>query len=414
MECHYWYLESVSICGVLGKVEITVPSKEEDVGPWLIQQGFSEFFTKKDHWIIGKSLKDFFSFLKRHGIEAKVRPLDVEIIQRLDHFREKDYPLAVSPRDLLFQMTWYKGRLKDPELGKIYTHLIEGMFPVLASMETTPMLFDGVEVYPRYNIGTTDSGRIYSTATGGFFSPQMVKAEERGQYCSPHDYKLICADQCAMEMRIIAHLSGDKNLISVFEQDLDIHDIVARLVLNKKSKAPITEKEREVAKGVNFLIIFGGTAYGLSQQTGMTQQRADRFIRSFYDAFPGVEEWTLKTKISAMEQGYIKSIFGRTKVINPNGNVDAELRSVQNFCVQSAAADINTLAFRGLFHLLPLQAKMLLTLHDGVVLGCPLEVVEEACSIVHTCCENPPGLRIFGLKLQVPLKVKVTVSNRWC
>lgn len=377
-----------------------------------LEPKIKEALSNPNNLVLGQDLKELCSLLYRSPLVPRSRLLDLDLLQSLDPLTPDPYPKVPTPRDIYFNTPWYLSRL-DGKRGLLYKHLVEGIFPLISSLENTPLIdSEGREVYSIYNLGTANSGRIYSSGRRGF-SPQVVRKTQRERFRPPPGYKFIIADQRNMEFRILAHLSRDPSLISFFAEDIDIHEAVGKFLASRGANRSILPDDRRLAKAVNFLLIFGGTPYGLAQKTGMTLAQAEKFIRVFFSAFPHIEEWSLKTKISALEQGYIESDFGRIRKFDREADLESELRSVQNFCVQSFAADVNTLIFRGIHHLLPDGAKVMILVHDGIVVGSRPNLIPDCLDILRTCFENPPGLSLFGIKLEVPLRVKLSVSDSW-
>lgn len=412
----YWLPRGFSFYSEQGPLEVKLPEFAGDVRDTLTQEEFKDFFGDSQKILIGRNLKDVFSIFQHYGFSPRIRAIDLELLRKLDVLNAERYPRGETAQDFYFQFPWIKDRLeKDRSLANVYRYLIEGAFNTLAAMENTGIrMRDGNHVYPNYRLGAV-SGRFSCSQKDGFFSPHSISklVEERYQYLPPEGHKMILVDQAAMEMRTLAHLSGDRNLTEVFNLDLDIHEIVARKLLERKLHEGISEEEREIAKAVGYLMVFGGTAYGLAKKAQVSQGRAQSFIDGFFGAFPSVEAWVLKTRIECLERGCITSIFGRIRKLNRQSNTDSELRSMQNFCVQSAAADINTLSLRSLHYLLPAEVKILLHLHDGGVFSALPQDVEETCDIIKQCMEHPPGLKIFGVDLKVPLSVKIRVTDHW-
>ncbi|MFA6074872.1 MAG: DNA polymerase I [Negativicutes bacterium] len=226
------------------------------------------------------------------------------------------------------------------------------------------------------------------------------------------DY-LLSADYSQIELRILAHLSGDKTLIAAFKNNEDIHTITASEIFNIPLEA-VTAMERSRAKAVNFGIVYGLSDYGLSKNIGVSRKVAASYIEQYFSRYPAVKQYIEKNIRDARQTGYAETIFGRKRTLPDINSSNYNLRSfaertAMNTPVQGAAADIIKMAMLAVakeLRVRNLRSRMLLQVHDELV----LEVIEderfEVELIVQTLMEN-------AACLAVPLTVEVNCGKNW-
>lgn len=409
----YWVPRALLLATQQGELtfEISSDLDENQISMW---RQLRDLASDAGTTFVGQGIEHLYSLMVHYGISPLARFLDIDQIRSLSSGR--DYPPTnLSSSESLGLLPWCGSKLSDEKLNLVYKHLVLGMLEVIGDMENSGLYdHNGLPSYPNYRFGSGITGRFSCRSDGGLFNPHGVSKSERSNFLPPPGHRMVIADQSAMEMRILAHLSGDDNLISVFECGGDIHDIVARWILKKGAGEGVTERDRRLAKAVGYMMVFGGTPYGLASKVGVSIEESESFINSFFRAFPSVEEWIVQTQIEALEDGYVSSLFGRKRAFQESDQLDAELRTLQNFKVQSSAADINNLSLRGMSKLKPKEAKTLLYLHDGFVLSAPEEKLEETVEIVRLCLEHPPGLSLFGIDLSVPLDPgEIKIRDSW-
>lgn len=231
---------------------------------------------------------------------------------------------------------------------------------------------------------------------------------------APEGCKLICADYSQIELRILAHFSQDAKLIETFAQDLDIHTAVASQVFGVPTEL-VTRKLRDKAKSINFGIIYGVSATGLSRRIkGMTVSEAAQLIADYKARFPGIRHFLHQCVQEALEYGYVKTLTGRRRAI-PEIYATARNRRSQgerlaiNTVVQGTAADLMKAAMVRVQHRINrdrLPLKMLLQIHDELVLETPEELAEVHAAIV---CEEMENV----MSLAVPLRTEAGIGNNW-
>lgn len=226
-----------------------------------------------------------------------------------------------------------------------------------------------------------------------------VKAEKDG-------YVLLSADYSQIELRVLAHMSKDPVLIESFKNDLDIHTITASKLFDVP-ESQVDHKMRQIGKMINFSIIYGVSSYGLSERTGVSINDAGIFIKKYFELYKKVEEYQQQILSNLAKNGYVETIFGRKRFLNNlRLNKNDLKRTAINTPIQGTASDIMKIAMIKLNERLPEYAKMILQVHDEIVIELPKDKVDEVSKIVKDTMEN-------AVSLDVPLKVDINVSERW-
>jgi DNA polymerase-1 len=224
---------------------------------------------------------------------------------------------------------------------------------------------------------------------------------------------LISADYSQVELRILAHLSEDEVLVSAFRADEDIHDRTAREVFSEKELENHSECRRR-AKVINFGIVYGLSAFGLSQTLGISRDEAQSFIDAYFRRYHGVRAWLDRTTEEARQQGFVKTLYGRIRPIPDINSKDFNARNFAeriavNSPIQGTAADVVKIAMIRIHRALQerqMSAKILLQVHDELVLEAPKGEVEAASHLVQQEMEG-------AVQLAVPLKVDLNVADNW-
>ncbi len=224
---------------------------------------------------------------------------------------------------------------------------------------------------------------------------------------------LLAADYSQIELRILAHVSGDAHLREAFAEGADIHRRTAALVLHK-DEAAVTKDERAMAKMVNFGIAYGMSDYGLSTRANIPRDEAKAFIDRYFATYSGISQYMLHIRETAAQQGYVTTLLGRRREIpelrasNPNLRQAGERMAI-NMPIQGTAADIIKIAMIRLDRRLRdggFRSRMLLQVHDELVLEVPRDEVEAIAPVVRETMET-------ALPLDVPLDVDVRVGDDW-
>ncbi|HMM40437.1 MAG TPA: DNA polymerase I [Thermomicrobiales bacterium] len=223
---------------------------------------------------------------------------------------------------------------------------------------------------------------------------------------------LYSADYSQVELRIMAHFSQDKSLLEAFNNGIDVHRATAAQVFNVPIE-DVTPDMRATAKTVNFGIMYGMQAYGLSRDTGMSRQDATQFIERYMKQFDGVRSYLEGTLAEAQKNGYVKSLYGRRRYVpDIAGSGPRRLaaeRAALNMPLQATAADIMKIAMIDVARELErssLRARMLLQVHDELVFETPESEVEPLRELVSTTMRD-------AAKLSVPLDVESSVGRNW-
>jgi len=233
----------------------------------------------------------------------------------------------------------------------------------------------------------------------------------RDAFVAPEGMLLVTLDYSQIELRILAHLSKDKNLVSAFSDGVDVHRRTAAEVFDVP-EAEVTSEQRRVAKAVNFGVIYGQTAFGLGRQLGIPRGKAGSYIKAYLAKLPGVTNYMSALVEEAKRLGYAETIFGRKRRIPELARRGAARsygeRIARNTPIQGSAADILKRAMIDVDAAVAGKdyASMLLTVHDELIFQCEVARVDELIGIVKPLMEG-------AVKLSVPLKVEVGQGASW-
>src|SRR5688500_732807 len=241
-----------------------------------------------------------------------------------------------------------------------------------------------------------------------------VGREIRRAFVADKGHVLISADYSQIELRVLAHLSGEQALIDAFTSDEDIHDRTALKVFGTSSGLSAHELRRR-AKIINYALLYGKSAFTLAKDIDVSVEDADAFIKAYFAGFPSVEGFIKQLLQTARDTGAVKTMFGRRRLMpdlnsrNYQVRAGAERQAV-NFPIQGSAADILKKAMIDVHAALPSvaggRARMILTVHDELVFETPTEAADETVALVRDRMEN-------AVTLNVPLTVDVGVGENW-
>ncbi|MFH1559986.1 MAG: DNA polymerase I [Chloroflexota bacterium] len=226
-------------------------------------------------------------------------------------------------------------------------------------------------------------------------------------------WTLLAADYSQIELRVLAHLSEDKDLVDAFLRDEDIHAATASQVYGVALDA-VTPDMRRIAKIMNFGVIYGLSAYGISQQTDLPRDEGARFIEGYFSRYPGIREYLEATKAQARKLGYLETVCGRRRYIPEVNSSNYQVRQAAermavNMPVQGTAADIIKLAMISIDRRMQqenMRSKMILQVHDELIFEVPEEEMEAMRALV---LELMPA----ALELIVPLRVELKTGYTW-
>ncbi len=261
----------------------------------------------------------------------------------------------------------------------------------------------------------TTTGRLSSTEPNLQNIPVRSKEgrEIRKAFIAEAGHKLVCADYSQIELRLVAAMSGDEHMISDYNSGYDIHRATAAKVFGVPIEF-VTDEMRRSAKAVNFGIIYGISDFGLSENIGCSVKDARNFIDRYFESYPKVQEYMHKTVEDAKTNGYVQTLSGRTRVIPELSSPVYTVRSfgeraAMNMPLQGTASDIIKLAMIAVFGTLKEkapQAKLLLQVHDELIVDCPESEVDIVSGILKECMEGV-------MELEVPLIAEVGVGDNW-
>ena len=294
------------------------------------------------------------------------------------------------------------------QLGKLQSTYIEGLLKVVHK--------DTRKVHTRYVQTLTQTGRLSSTDPNLQNIPIRLEEGRKIRQAfvpSEKDWVMFAADYSQIELRVLAHIAGDSNLIEAFQNDLDIHTKTAMDVFGVEADA-VTSNMRRQAKAVNFGIVYGISDYGLSQSLNITRKEAGEFIKRYLESFDGVKEYMEEIVQEAKQNGYVKTLLHRRRYIpeitsrNFNVRSFAE-RTAMNTPIQGSAADIIKKAMIDMAAKLKeekLQTRLLLQVHDELIFEAPKEEIPVLEKLV-------PQVMEHAVELKVPLKVDYSYGSSW-
>lgn len=272
------------------------------------------------------------------------------------------------------------------------------------------------KIYTIFNQTLTSTGRLSSSEPNLQNIP--VRTEEGKNLrkvfipSMPNGY-IVSADYSQIELRLLAAFSGDPTLIESFKQGNDIHATTASQVFGVKI-SDVTSQMRRDAKAINFGIVYGISDYGLSQNIGTTRKAAADYIKRYFEKYPLVKEYMDKNVETCRELGYVKTIFGRIRYIPEINNSNFNLkqfgeRAAMNMPLQGSASDIIKLAMIKVENELEnkkLKSKLILQIHDELIIDCAIDELDEVTKILKSCMENV-------IDLAVKLEVNISYGKNW-
>jgi DNA polymerase-1 len=270
-------------------------------------------------------------------------------------------------------------------------------------------------IHTSFNQTRTTTGRLSSS------DPNMQNIPVRGElggqvrqaFIAPPGLSLLAGDYSQIDLRALAHLSRDEGLLRAFRDDEDIHAATASQLFGVE-KSQVTKDMRRFAKTVNFGVIYGMSDYGLEQATELSRQEAGKFIKAYFEKYPGVRKYLDDTKEQARRDGYVQTLLGRRRYIPDINSANRQVREAAermaiNMPVQGTSADIIKVAMINLYREMErrrLKSKMLLQVHDELVFEVPDEEMEAMRKLVAEIMDS-------AVVLSVPLKVETKVGKNW-
>ncbi|AWW48429.1 DNA polymerase I [Polynucleobacter paneuropaeus] len=314
---------------------------------------------------------------------------DEEVLQKL----AEDYPLPariLDYRSLAKLMSTYiekLPRMADPQTGRVHTNFSQAVAVTGRLASSEPNL-------QNIPVRTEEGRRI------------------REAFIPAPGCKLLSADYSQIELRIMAHIAEDANLLEAFATGKDVHQATAAEIFGIPL-AEVSSEQRRYAKVINFGLIYGMSAFGLAGNLGIERGAAQNYIAKYFERYPGVAQYMERTRLEARDRGYVETVFGRRlwlPEIKSNGprRQGAE-RAAINAPMQGTAADLIKLAMIAVENWIEkeqLKTKMLLQVHDELVFDVPMDEIELLQAKL-------PGLMCQVAQLKVPLVVSIGVGDNW-
>jgi DNA polymerase-1 len=271
-------------------------------------------------------------------------------------------------------------------------------------------------VHTSYNQAGSVTGRIASSDPNLQNIPIRTELgnKVRHAFISAPGYKLLSVDYSQVELRIVAHMANDQAMLEAFRANQDIHAATAAAIY-KVPIGKVTKDQRRRAKAINFGLIYGMSAFGLTRYTDLTLAESEDFMDEYFHQFPGVKFFLDDVRRKAAQQGYVETLLGRRRYFpglqDPRNQTtrNREEREAINAPIQGTAADIMKIA---MIHLPPalkeagLSAHMLLQVHDELVLECPQAEIRETARLVQVVMEG-------AYQLIIPLKTEARFGSDW-
>ncbi len=292
-------------------------------------------------------------------------------------------------------------------IAKLRSTFVEGLRKAIDSR-------DG-RVHTTFNQVLTTTGRLSSTEPNLQNIP--IRAEQgnriRSAFIAAPGYILLDADYSQIELRLLAHLAQDPAMLSAFNQHEDIHLNTACHIFDLPPES-ITSKQRSIAKTVNFSIVYGISDFGLARDLGVTVKQAHQYIEGYNNEYPHVRSYLDQLIRNAYETGYVETLFGRRRYLPELQSANRNLRqfgerAAMNTPIQGTAADLIKMAMvrvRTLFAREKLEARLVLQVHDELIVEAPLAEADRAAALLKIAMEE-------ALSLSVPLIAEVHRGHRW-
>ena len=297
--------------------------------------------------------------------------------------------------------------LEYRQLAKLNSTYVEGMKPYINPKTK--------RIHSFFHQTITATGRISSTEPNLQNIPTRIElGKQLRKVFKPEKGNVyIDADYSQIELRVLAHMSEDKHMITAFLNGEDIHKQAASKVLHKPIDE-VTKEERSSAKAVNFGIVYGISEFGLGEQLGVSRKEAKAYIDQYLEEYSGIKNYMDKVVEEAKEKGYAKTMFNRKRYIKELTSSNYMVRefgkrAAMNTPIQGTAADIMKIAMINVYKKLKennMKSKIVLQVHDEMMIEAPVEEKEKVKEIIKNCMED-------AAKLRVPLLAEVSEANSW-
>ena len=332
--------------------------------------------------------------------------------------RITDKPKMTKTKQFSTEEEYLQGFAHDfPIVSKILEY--RGVKKLLSTyVEALPELVNKEtgKIHTSYNQAVTATGRLSSTNPNLQNIPvrdALGKPIRAAFVASDAEHTLVAADYSQIELRLMAHLSGDEALIEAFKQGEDIHAATAARLYGK-GVAEVSSDERRSAKTANFGIIYGISAFGLAQRLDISNRDAKELITNYFETYPGVKRYMDDAVAKATTEGYVETMFGRRRTLHDITSSNRTVRGLAernaiNAPIQGSAADIMKLAMVEIYRRFEaegIRSKMIMQVHDEVVVDTLNEELESVKRIVKEAMESVASLR-------VPLIAEVNSAENW-
>lgn len=333
-------------------------------------------------------------------------------------FRISDKPKMTRTKQFSTEEEYLQGFAHDyPIVGKVLEY--RGVKKLLSTyVEALPQLVNSRtgHIHTSYNQAVTATGRLSSTNPNLQNIPirdDLGKPIRAAFIASDEEHTLVAADYSQIELRLMAHLSGDEALIEAFKAGEDIHSATAARLFHK-GVTEVNSDERRRAKTANFGIIYGISAFGLAQRLDIPNREAKELIESYFATYPDVKRYMDEAVSKATEEGYVSTMFGRRRRLHDITSSNRTVRGLAernaiNAPIQGSAADIMKLAMAEIarrFKAEGIRSRMILQVHDEVVIDTLLSEIDAVKRIVREAMESVATLR-------VPLIAEVNSADNW-
>ena len=315
---------------------------------------------------------------------------DVDVLEKL----KKEHPIIEKI-------------LEYRSLTKLNSTYVEGLIPYINDKTG--------RIHSYFHQTITATGRISSTEPNLQNIPtrEELGKQLRKVFKPREGYIYVDADYSQIELRVLAHISQDKHMLEAFKNGEDIHKQAASKVLGIPIEE-VTKEQRGKAKAVNFGIVYGISDFGLAEQIGVSRKEAKQYIEQYLEKYSGIKKFMDDIVEEAKEKGYVETLFHRRRYIPELTSKNYMVRQfgarvAMNTPIQGTAADIMKIAMIDTYNKLKeenLDAKLILQVHDELMIECKIEEKEKVKEILKTCMEN-------ATKLSIPLKAEVSEATNW-
>ena len=387
----------------------------------LAQMQVNGMYVDKNELIeIGDKLKSDLEVLTREIHELAGEEFNINSTQQLGKilFEKLNLPVKKKTKtgystdvDILEKLKKYhpiiEKILEYRSLMKLNSTYVEGLLPYINEKDN--------RIHSFFHQTITATGRISSTEPNLQNIPTRIELGKtlRKVFKPKEGYIYIDADYSQVELRVLAHISKDENMMHAFLNDEDVHKQAASKVLGIPIEE-VTKEQRSSAKAVNFGIVYGISDFGLSEQLGISRKEAKSYIEQYLEKYSGIKQFMDNIVEEAKEKGYVETLFHRRRYIpelSSNNYMVRQFgsRAAMNTPIQGTAADIMKIAMINVFNKLKsekLDADLVLQVHDELIIECKVEQKDKVARLLKENMEN-------AIKMEVPLKVETSEAYNW-